>query len=183
VLRPAVERLLPYPPEGLFDLAADVERYPEFLRWWIAARIRKREANVYYTDQVLGLGPIRLRFGSKTTLDRPKRIEVASEDAPFRRFRLSWCFDAQPNMTCRVGLAAEIELRSRLLGRIVDQALPSLIGNTIAAFEMRAAQRCDGSMARSGASRRNSVVLSEKSGDAALDLNQSERRTDHGDLR
>jgi hypothetical protein len=53
------ERLLPYSPEQLFDLAADVERYPRFLPWWIAARVKTREGNVYYTDQDLAFGPIR----------------------------------------------------------------------------------------------------------------------------
>jgi coenzyme Q-binding protein COQ10 len=157
-----VARLLPYPPEDLFDLAADVERYPEFLRGWIAAPIRKREANVYYTDQTLGLGPIRLRFASKTTLDRPKRIEVTSKDPPFQRFWLCWRFDPQPGMSCLVRLAVEIELRSRLLGRIADQALPSLIMDTIAAFEMRAARlyvplpHANGSMRRREVRRRGS---------------------------
>ena len=81
------ERLLPYTAEQLFHLAADVERYPEYLRWWIAARIRKREANVYCTDQVLGLGPVRVRFGSRTVLQTvlqpPTRIDVTSKDYPF----------------------------------------------------------------------------------------------------
>ena len=76
------ERLLPYTAEQLFDLAADVERYPEYLPWWIAARIRKREANVYYTHQVLGLGPIRVSFGSKTVLQPPTRIDVTSKEFP-----------------------------------------------------------------------------------------------------
>ena len=50
---------LPYSPEQLFDLAADVERYPEFLPWWVAARVRKREGNVYYTDQIIAIAMIR----------------------------------------------------------------------------------------------------------------------------
>jgi coenzyme Q-binding protein COQ10 len=38
------DRVLDYPPEQLFELAADVERYPEYLPWWVAARVRKRGA-------------------------------------------------------------------------------------------------------------------------------------------
>ena len=132
------ERLLPYTAEQLFDLAADVERYPEYLRWWIAARIRKREANVFYTDQVLGLGPIRVTFGSRTVLQRPTRIDVTSNDAPFQQFKLSWNFAAQDGAGCRVSLAAEFELRSFVLQRILDQALPTASADVIAAFETRA---------------------------------------------
>ena len=109
------ERLLPYTAEQLFDLAADVERYPEYLPWWIAARIRKREANVYYTHQVLGLGPIRVSFGSKTVLQPPTQIDVTSKESPFQQFQLSWNFAALAGTGCRVSLTAEFELRSLIL--------------------------------------------------------------------
>ena len=42
----AEKRVLPYTPEQLFDLVADIERYPEFLPWCVGARIRKRDGNV-----------------------------------------------------------------------------------------------------------------------------------------
>ncbi len=132
------ERLLPYTAEQLFDLAADVERYPEYLRWWIAARIRKREANVYYTDQVLGLGPVRVRFGSRTVLQPPTRIDVTSKDYPFQEFKLSWNFAALAGASCRVSLTAEFELRSFVLQGILDRALPVATSDIIAAFETRA---------------------------------------------
>ncbi len=134
----SVDRLLPYPPALLFDLVADVERYPEFLRWWISARIWKRHADLYYTDQVLGLGPVRVRFRSRTQLWRPQRIDVTSEESPFRRFDLSWTFQPNANGWCRVRLAATLELNSRLLQHLVEAVLPAAIGEIISAFEERA---------------------------------------------
>lgn len=136
-----IERFLPFSAEQLFDLAADVERYPEFLRWWIAARIVKRSANTYYTDQVLGLGPISIKFTSKTMLHRPGRIDVTSVDLPFRQFALSWMFEPRPG-GCRVSLVVELELRSHLLQHIVDRVLPTAIGDIIVAFETRASELC-----------------------------------------
>lgn len=133
-------RSLPYNAELLFDLAADVERYPEFLRWWIAARIRKREGDVYYTEQVLGLGPVRIQFSSKTFLHRPERIEVCSEQSPFRQFHLVWKFVPETAGGCQVSLAAKVEFRSRVLEKIVAQVLPTVIGEIISAFEARAYQ-------------------------------------------
>jgi hypothetical protein len=73
---------LPYSPKQLFDLAADVERYPDFVPWWVAARVWKREGNVYYTDRVIGFAMVRKRFRSKTILHRPERIDVTSTDGP-----------------------------------------------------------------------------------------------------
>ena len=96
------ERLLPYTDEQLFDLAADVESYPAYLPWWISARIREHVDNGYYTDQVLGLGPIRVKFGSRTILQRPRRIDVTSADFHFRHFRLTWTFEPRPGPACKV---------------------------------------------------------------------------------
>jgi coenzyme Q-binding protein COQ10 len=138
MLTQSAERLLPYSPEQLFDLAADVERYPEFLRWWITARVRRREGEVYYTDQALGLGPVRLRFGSRTELHRPERIDVTSDESPFRQFKLSWFFESLPGVRCRVTLAAQLELHSYLLQRLAEQVLPGAVADIVAAFETRA---------------------------------------------
>jgi len=132
------ELLLPYTCEQLFDLAADVERYPEYLPWWMAARIRRREANTYFTDQVLGLGPIRVSFESRTVLQPPRRIDVTSKDFPFRQLKLSWNFIRVAETSCRVSLIAEFELRTFLLQVIVDQAIPGATAEVIAAFEARA---------------------------------------------
>ncbi len=80
---------LPHKPEQPFDLAADVERKTKFLPWWVAARIRTRDPDVYYMDQVVGFGIVRASFSSKTVLRRPERIDVTSTDRPFRHFNLS----------------------------------------------------------------------------------------------
>jgi coenzyme Q-binding protein COQ10 len=127
-----------FQPELLFDLAADVERYPEFLRGWIAARILRRHENVYLTDQTLGLGPFRFRFVSRTTLLRPRRIDVTAEGPSFRRFELSWLFERIPDTGCRVSVVAAVALRSQLLQRVVDQVLPIAIADIVASFTARA---------------------------------------------
>ncbi len=135
-----VDRLLPYTAEQLFDLAADVESYPEYLPGWISARIRKRNSNEYHTDQVLGLGPFRVEFGSRTILQRPKRIDVMSTDFPFRQLRITWTFEPQPGPACRVTALSEFELRLATLQRFYDRVLPNAIGDIMAAFEKRAAR-------------------------------------------
>jgi coenzyme Q-binding protein COQ10 len=138
MLSESLERSVPYSPEQLFDLAADVEHYPEFLRWWITARVRQREANAYCTDQVLGLGPIRVTFASKTVLHRPERIDVTSDQSPFRRFGLHWVFAPEQDAGCRVSLAVQLELYSRFLEKVVAKVLRTTIADILAAFEARA---------------------------------------------
>ncbi len=129
---------LPFSCEQVFDLAADIERYPEFLSGWISARIQKRESDICYVDQVVGLGPLRLQFISKAVLYRPERIEVTSTEAPFRRFSLSWGVAAVPPAGCRVSVTAEVELQSRMMQHVVNQILPAAVDDIITAFEARA---------------------------------------------
>lgn len=141
MIRKTVERLLPHDPEVLFDLAADVERYPEFLPWWSAARVIKREGDTYTTDQTVGFGPLSARFHSKTVLHRPRSIEVTSSDAPFRHFRLTWIFERRPAGGTRVTLATDLALRSILLERLLDQILQQILAQIVAAFERQARLR------------------------------------------
>jgi coenzyme Q-binding protein COQ10 len=137
-----VGRTLPFGCEQVFDLAADIERYPEFLKWWISARIQKRESNICYVEQVLGLGPMRLQFASTAVLHRPERIDVTSTDLPFRHFSLSWLVAAVPSAGCRISVAAELELRSRFLQQVVNQFLSGAVDDIISAFEARAYSIC-----------------------------------------
>ena len=133
-----VHRALPYTASQLFELAADVERYPEFLPWWIAARVPRREGNVYHTDQVIGFGVFRVRFSSVTTLRPPHRIEVRATDGPFRRFDLVWRFDPAPERLCRVALAVDLAFRSRLIEMTFAAALATELDRLMGAFERRA---------------------------------------------
>ncbi len=133
-----VSRSLPYSCEQVFDLAADIERYPEYLKGWISSRVKGREPNIVYVEQVLGFGPVRLQFDSKAVLRRPERIDVSSTDPSFRRFSLSWVVAATAPPGCRICVAIELEVQSAFLQCFVDQLLPSAVEDIIKAFEDRA---------------------------------------------
>ena len=93
------KRFLPYPPAQLFELVAAVDRYPEFLPWCRAARIRSSEKlrdapekTLIVADLVIGFGMIRERYRSRVTLQRPQRIDVAYVEGPFRCLNSYWTF-------------------------------------------------------------------------------------------
>lgn len=133
-----IGQTLPFDCEQVFDLAADIESYPQYLTGWISARIQKRESNLCYVEQVVGFGPVRLQFASIAALHRPERIDVTSTDASFRHFSLSWLIVPARPSGCCVGVAIEIELQSRLLQQIVNQLMPGTVDDIISAFEARA---------------------------------------------
>ena len=68
----AEERVLPYTPEQLFALVADIERYPEFLPWCVGARIKERRPDLIVADLIIGFRMFRERFTSRVSLDPPR---------------------------------------------------------------------------------------------------------------
>src|SRR6201984_3772457 len=88
----AERRVLPYTPEQLFALGADVERYPEFLPWCVGARIRERRPDLIVADLIIGFRMFRERFTSRVRLDPPRRIDVEYTQGPFRYLNNHWVF-------------------------------------------------------------------------------------------
>src|SRR5512134_3430055 len=107
-------RLIAAKCDQVFELVADVERYPEFLSLWRRARVYHREEDAYETFQEIGLGPIRERFRTRTELRPPRNIEVTSDDPLFEAFEILWAFDAARG-GCRASIALTWQMRSRHL--------------------------------------------------------------------
>lgn len=132
-------RILPYRPDQLFDLVADVERYPEFLPMWEQATIFDRRSNGYSTDQVVRLGLLRTRFRSETVLRRPQRIEITSSEGIFRHFAIQWQFAPGPDgRGCQVACHLACEARSPLLQTVLGFVLVEAGRSIIRAFDERA---------------------------------------------
>jgi coenzyme Q-binding protein COQ10 len=136
----AEHRRVPYTPTQLFDLVADVERYPEFLPWCLAARIRERQGNAITADLLIGFRMVRERFTSRVVLDRPRRIDVSYSQGPFRYLNNHWEFIAEPDGSCLIDFYVDFEFRSRLLQKIIEVLFHEAVKRMVGAFEARARQ-------------------------------------------
>lgn len=134
----AERRLLPYTPEQLFDLVADVERYPEFLPWCLAARIRKREGNVIHADLMIGFRMVRERFTSKVELMPPRRIHVTYAEGPFKYLNNHWTFEPSGDGGCMIDFFVDFEFRNRMLQKLIELLFHEAVRRMVAAFEGRA---------------------------------------------
>ena len=67
---------MPWTPEELFDLVADVRRYPEFLPWVAAVRIRSSEPELLVADMSVGFKALKETFTSRVHLERPHKVRV-----------------------------------------------------------------------------------------------------------
>jgi coenzyme Q-binding protein COQ10 len=133
----AEERVLPYTPEQLFALVADVERYPEFLPWCVGARITERRPDLIVADLIIGFRMFRERFTSRVALDPPQRIDVAYAEGPFRYLNNHWTFAAVP-VGCRLGFFVDFEFKSRLLQKVIEVLFSEAVRRMVGAFEKRA---------------------------------------------
>lgn len=135
----AEKRVLSHSPDHLFDLVADVERYPEFLPWCIGARVRNRREHVLIADLIIGFKGIRESFSSEVTLDRTAmRIDVVYREGPFKYLNNHWIFNAQPDNGCEIDFFVDFEFRSRLLQRIIGMLFNEAVRRMVSAFETRA---------------------------------------------
>ena len=137
------KRSLPYTAQQMYDLVADVARYPEFLPWTSAARIRSRTDRgdhvVMEADLVISFKVFRERFGSRVTLwPARRRIDTEYLDGPFRHMRSFWEFTEVPE-GCEVEFFVDFEFRNAILQKLIGVVFDEAMRRVVAAFERRAA--------------------------------------------
>ena len=135
-------RSLPYSARQMYDLVADVARYPEFLPWTAAARIRARSAidggEVVEADLVISFKVFRERFGSRVTL-LPDQGRILTEyiDGPFKHLKSVWHF-ADRTGGCDVTFDVDFEFRNAILAGVIGLVFNEAMSRVVRAFEARA---------------------------------------------
>lgn len=131
----------------MYDLVADIECYPEFLPWCIAARNKKREqagsGELVWSDLVVGFKLVRERFTSKVTLtppigDEDARIDVEYVDGPLKFLRNHWVFMPGEDGGCEIDFFVEFEFRNKLLQKLIGTLFHEAVTRMVGAFEKRA---------------------------------------------
>ena len=144
ITKHAERKVVRFAPKQLFDLVADVPRYPEFLPWCTAARVRKHEGPDREIDELgIGFGPFHEKFVSRVVLtpDDPAgpRIETTGVEGPFKHLASRWQFRPHPDGT-EIEFALEFEFRSLILQHTVRVLFAEAVKRMVAAFEARAAR-------------------------------------------
>jgi coenzyme Q-binding protein COQ10 len=132
-------RHLPYTPDQLFDMVADVARYDEFLPWVVAVRVRSSSKQETVADLVVGFNAFKERFTSRVVKQRPTRICVNYVEGPLKYLHNEWRFEPASDGGTDVHFSVDFAFKSRLFemlaGQMFDRALRRMTG----AFETRAA--------------------------------------------
>ncbi len=135
----AEKRIVAYSPEQMFDLVADMEKYPEFLPWCHGVRIRRWEQeNTCIVDMAVGFKMYRERFTTRDILTRPDRIEVEFFSGPFRHLRNTWSFERMEDGRCLLDFYIDFAFRSSFFERMVSMLFHDAVRVMVSAFERRA---------------------------------------------
>lgn len=138
-------RRLPHSARQMYDLVADVARYPDFLPWTAAARIKSREpvegGEIMEADLVISFKVFRERFGSRVTL-LPDQQQILTEyiDGPFRHLKSVWRFRDLPEGGCEVAFEVDFEFRNAILAGVIGLVFNEAMQRVVRAFEKRAAK-------------------------------------------
>lgn len=132
-------RRLPYTPEQMFDLVADVKRYPEFLPWVSAMRVRQDSDTATLADMIVGFKGLRETFTSKVVKKHPQEVRVDYLDGPLKHLHNLWHFRSDGQGGVLVDFEVEFAFKNRLFEALAGQVFDSALRKMIGAFETRAA--------------------------------------------
>jgi coenzyme Q-binding protein COQ10 len=136
-------RRLPYTAEQMYDLVADVARYPQFIPWIAASRVRsvkpEGETQVMHADLVVGFKMFRETFLSRVTMwEDTRRIDTSYIEGPFRHMNSTWMFRDCEDGGCEVAFDVDFEFKNRLLQGAAGLFFHEAMQRIVRAFEARA---------------------------------------------
>lgn len=136
-------RFLPYTADQMYDLVSDVRKYPEFLPWCAAARVRTvtphGDHDVMEADLVISFKVFRERFGSRVVLwPEAQKIDTEYLDGPFRYMKSNWAFEPAEG-GCNVSFFVDFEFKNAVLQGVIGVVFNEAMQRIVRAFERRAA--------------------------------------------
>jgi len=132
------QRRMVWSAQQMYDLVADVKRYPEFLPWVVATRIKSDSETEMVADMMVGFLALREKFTSRVKKDRPRRIAVEYLDGPLQHLSNTWDFAEAEDGGCVIDFCVDFTFRNAIFEKLAGQYLDRAFRKMVAAFETRA---------------------------------------------
>lgn len=130
--------LVPYTPAQMFDLVADVEKYPDFLPWCGGASVQSRHEDGMQASIIISIAGIKQTFTTRNRHHRPDHIVIDLVDGPFSALEGNWNFQALGEHGCKVVYIMEYAFASRALEMVVGPIFNRIASSFIDSFTQRA---------------------------------------------
>ena len=131
-------RIIKHTPNNLYNLVADVKKYPEFLPWCLGARVKNTSLKSFEADLIIGFKIYKEIYSSKITLDKKKKkIIVDYKDGPFEYLQNYWLFKENP-VGCEIEFMVDFKFKSIFLQTLMETFFNEAVKRMVKAFENRA---------------------------------------------
>lgn len=121
-------------------MVTDIARYPEFLPWVIALRIKSETDSEALADMIVGFKGLRESFSCRVLKRRPHEVNVSYIDGPMKHLDNEWHFEDLPEGGCRLDFMVDFSFRNRMFEMLAGQFFEKAFRKMTAAFEARAAE-------------------------------------------
>jgi coenzyme Q-binding protein COQ10 len=144
MLRHIEQKTLPYTPEQMFNLVADVGRYKEFVPWCTGSRVtRALGEGAFEADLDIGYGFLTQRFSSRVGTmapegDAPGRIDITYLKGPMKDLKNYWKFTRTAEGLCLIDFNVEFEFTNKGLQAMAEMFFQKVVTRMVSAFEARA---------------------------------------------
>lgn len=130
--------LVPYSPEQMFALVADIERYPQFVPWVVGAKVLKQDDEGVIGQIEMERAGLREKFTTRNVLDPPAQMSLALVDGPFRLLDGVWTFEALADRGTKIRLSIRFEFAKPLTAMLLSRTFEKSCAELVDAFVLRA---------------------------------------------
>jgi len=130
--------IVEHPAGAMFALVDDVEAYPEFLPWCLAAKVHTREPGRTLATITVGIRGIRQSFTTENANRPGEGIDMRLVEGPFKHFAASWRFLPLGERAARIEFQLEYQFSSRLLAKALDPLFSHIADSMVGSFSRRA---------------------------------------------
>jgi len=136
--RIARSAIVPHSAAQLYALVEDIESYPRFLPWCVAAQVRSRSPGATLATLTVRMSGVKQSFTTQNENHAPEKIDLRLVEGPFRHFAAAWRFQPLGERACKVAFSMEFEFASRALATLLQPLFERIADSMIDAFTRRA---------------------------------------------
>ena len=130
--------IVPHTPAQMFDLVADVQRYPEFVPWCASAELLARDDTSLTGRLEMAMGPLTGKLATRNELEPPRRMTLELVEGPFSDLQGEWLFKGLGDQGCQIDLTMRFAFSNPVKDLVLGAAFEQTCSRLVDAFVARA---------------------------------------------
>jgi len=135
--------IVPYTPAQMFELVADIERYPEFVPWCADSQLLERDDDSLVGRLEMAMGPLTGGLTTRNRLEPPGAMTLELVEGPFSQLQGEWQFKSLGETGCQVDLQMRFAFSNPVKDLVLGAAFEQTCNRLVDAFVARAAEVYD----------------------------------------